>query len=142
MEVKIHNQSRIDSHQIRLSKLTWYISGPVNWLLSLSVFQFFAKLTYCLYLLHRAVQNYNRGIVRVPIIFTNYTIVSTVAKTRVPSFLTNFKDFLNISIYNKYQHNFILPSIDLHYPRQKFINNFVFMFFRDYLILHIIRATS
>ncbi|XP_044737962.1 nose resistant to fluoxetine protein 6-like [Chrysoperla carnea] len=55
--------------------------GPVNWFLSLSVFQFFAKLTYCLYLLHKAVQNYNRGIVRVPVIFTNYTILQSFFST-------------------------------------------------------------
>ncbi|XP_044739782.1 nose resistant to fluoxetine protein 6-like [Chrysoperla carnea] len=55
--------------------------GPVNWFLSLSVFQFFAKITYSLYLLHVPIQNYDRGILRVPVIFNDFTILQSFFST-------------------------------------------------------------
>ncbi|XP_044739778.1 nose resistant to fluoxetine protein 6-like [Chrysoperla carnea] len=55
--------------------------GPVNWFLSLPVFQFFGKITYALYLLHDPKQNYVSGVSRVPFIFQDFTILQSYFST-------------------------------------------------------------
>ncbi|XP_044739779.1 O-acyltransferase like protein-like [Chrysoperla carnea] len=92
---KLYNSLFIGLHRnLWALGLSWIVfacihgyGGPVNWILSLSVFQFLAKITYCLYLIHKAIQYYNRGIVRVPIIFSNYTILKSFFSTTCLSIL-------------------------------------------------------
>ncbi|XP_044740250.1 nose resistant to fluoxetine protein 6-like [Chrysoperla carnea] len=55
--------------------------GPVNWFLSLSVFQFLAKITYATYILSEGFQNYNRGILRVPVVFKNFYFLKSFFST-------------------------------------------------------------
>ncbi|XP_044737874.1 nose resistant to fluoxetine protein 6-like [Chrysoperla carnea] len=86
---RLYNSLYIGFHRsVWALGLSWIVfacihgyGGPVNWILSLSVFQFFAKLTYSLYLIHVPVQNYDRGTVRIPIIFNEFRILQSFFST-------------------------------------------------------------
>jgi peptidoglycan/LPS O-acetylase OafA/YrhL len=49
--------------------------GPVNWFLSLPVFQIGARLSYCMYLLHAVIQMYWVGLIRTPFYWGDYMVV-------------------------------------------------------------------
>ncbi|XP_044737959.1 nose resistant to fluoxetine protein 6-like [Chrysoperla carnea] len=49
--------------------------GPVNWFLSLSMFQVLAKLTYSIYLLHMGIQGIRAGNVRINTYFSNMAVL-------------------------------------------------------------------
>jgi peptidoglycan/LPS O-acetylase OafA/YrhL len=48
--------------------------GPVNWFLSLPVFQIGARLSYCMYLLHAVIQMYWVGLIRTPFYWGDYMV--------------------------------------------------------------------
>lgn len=51
-------------------------SGPINWFLSLRIWEVFGKLTYCMYLLHLLTMLTISGVSRNPIFLTDSNIVS------------------------------------------------------------------
>lgn len=97
---RLFNSIFVGAHRVVWSAgLSWIIfaciqgyGGPVNWILSLSMFQVLAKLTYSMYLTHIFMQNIRSNSLQMPYIFSNMQIVS--ASYFYLKFETN--NFLNI----------------------------------------------
>ncbi|XP_044727164.1 uncharacterized protein LOC123290876 [Chrysoperla carnea] len=79
---RVFNSIFVGAHRVVWSAgLSWIIfaciqgyGGPVNWILSLPMFQVLAKLTYSMYLTHIFMQNIHSRSLQMPYIFSNMHI--------------------------------------------------------------------